>query len=102
MAHAHPDLTDELLAPIRADLHAERRARSAALANGVAREERVVAEQFLADITAAIARIEQGQFGICDACSTPIEMMRLEALPTTRFCIGCAADPPARPPAGVP
>lgn len=38
-------------------------------------------------ITAALARIEQGTFGVCTHCGVTIESARLEANPTATTCI---------------
>ena len=47
--------------------------------------ERVDAE--LADVDAALARLDQGTYGTCEACGRAIPDARLEALPATRFCV---------------
>jgi RNA polymerase-binding transcription factor DksA len=47
--------------------------------------EQVEAE--LADIEHALKRLEEGTYGICEACSERIEEARLEAMPAARFCI---------------
>ena len=41
-------------------------------------------------IRGALARIEQGRYGICDACQGPIAPERLRALPTATLCFACA------------
>jgi RNA polymerase-binding protein DksA len=41
----------------------------------------------LAEIDAALARIENGTFGICERCGDPIAPERLEALPWATLCI---------------
>jgi DnaK suppressor protein len=38
------------------------------------------------DIEDALSRIEHGDYGICEECGEPIELARLEAMPTSRFC----------------
>jgi DnaK suppressor protein len=43
------------------------------------------------EISAAIGRVENGSYGTCVTCSGRIAMGRLEARPSTNFCIGCAA-----------
>lgn len=43
------------------------------------------------EIRGALSRIEAGTFGRCTACGGQIAEKRLEALPTTRTCIECAA-----------
>jgi len=47
--------------------------------------EQVEAE--LADIEHALRRLEEGTYGICEACGRPIPDARLEAMPAARFCI---------------
>ena len=46
-------------------------------------------ERLLTAIDAALARIEEGTFGICRTCVQPIAEERLEALPWTTQCIDC-------------
>jgi RNA polymerase-binding transcription factor DksA len=47
--------------------------------------EQVEAE--LHDVQRALQRLDEGTYGICEACNQPIGDERLEALPATRFCI---------------
>ena len=44
----------------------------------------------LAEVVAALHRLEAGDYGICLDCEEPIEDARLEALPTAARCISCA------------
>lgn len=44
----------------------------------------------LAEVEKALAMIEAGTYGVCEACGNQIPDARLEALPTTRRCINCA------------
>jgi DnaK suppressor protein len=44
-------------------------------------------EDELAEIDAALQRLERGTYGICQACGRPIGDERLEAMPATRFCV---------------
>ena len=46
----------------------------------------------LAEIDAAEQRVESGTYGVCERCEQPIADARLEALPSTRFCVTCAAE----------
>lgn len=48
----------------------------------------------LAQIDAALARIEHGTYGICAVCSGPIAEGRLEARPWTPYCIRHSAGKP--------
>jgi RNA polymerase-binding protein DksA len=41
----------------------------------------------LVEIEAALARIENGTYGLCSACGGPISEERLEAVPYATFCI---------------
>ena len=41
-------------------------------------------------IDAALLRIENGTYGICENCGNPIGEKRLEALPYATLCIECA------------
>ena len=41
----------------------------------------------LAEIDAALARIEDGTYGVCERCGQPIGEERLEALPWATLCI---------------
>ncbi len=47
----------------------------------------------LAEIDAALARLADGSYGICQACGRPISAQRLTARPAARTCVGC---PPRR------
>ncbi len=41
----------------------------------------------LAQIDAALERLDRGTFGYCETCHDPIEADRLQANPTVRFCL---------------
>ena len=43
----------------------------------------------LAEIDAALKRIEEGTYGICTNCGKEIPVDRLEALPWATLCIDC-------------
>lgn len=47
------------------------------------------AEAVLAQINAALERIEAGTYGICQNCGRPIPPERLEARPWATLCIDC-------------
>lgn len=47
-------------------------------------------EQELQRITAALARIESGDYGYCVTCGQEIDFGRLEINPTATQCIRCA------------
>lgn len=46
--------------------------------------------QRLADIGAALQRLDAGSYGVCENCGKPIASARLEARPYARTCISCA------------
>jgi DnaK suppressor protein len=41
-------------------------------------------------IDRAIAKVEEGTYGLCDSCGTPIAPARLAAAPESVLCIACA------------
>jgi DnaK suppressor protein len=43
----------------------------------------------LAQVEAALARLENGSFGLCIRCGTQIATERLEAIPWAAHCIDC-------------
>jgi DnaK suppressor protein len=43
----------------------------------------------LEQITDALQRIAEGNYGRCEKCGHPIPAERLEALPHARFCVPC-------------
>ena len=47
-------------------------------------------EMMLKNISAALKRIENDDFGICQSCEEDINRKRLEFDPTTVLCIECA------------
>ncbi len=50
-------------------------------------------EKFLLKkIEKALARIEDGSFGMCERCEEPISVKRLEARPVTTLCIRCKEE----------
>jgi DnaK suppressor protein len=48
------------------------------------------ARRRLADVEAALARRETGDYGRCETCGRPIAPERLAARPAARTCIDCA------------
>lgn len=40
-------------------------------------------------IQAAVQRLEDGTYGICDECGEDISVARLKARPVTKLCINC-------------
>jgi RNA polymerase-binding protein DksA len=52
---------------------------------------RDAARRRLADLDDALRRLDDGTYGICAECGKPIPGERLEARPSARTCVGCAA-----------
>src|SRR5690349_6486945 len=46
----------------------------------------------LGEIEAALQRIKDGSYGVCEQCHAPISFARLQAVPTARFCTACAEE----------
>jgi len=49
-------------------------------------------EGTLMQIEAALERIEEGTYGICEECGVKIPKKRLNALPFALMCVKCAAE----------
>ena len=47
-------------------------------------------EHHLAEVDAALARLDAGEYGVCERCGRPIPVARLEARPMARTCVSCA------------
>jgi DnaK suppressor protein len=41
----------------------------------------------LSDVEHALRRLDEGTYGLCEACGEPIADDRLEAMPAARFCL---------------
>lgn len=80
MAEHDDALTDATEAVIEAAVTSERE-----LAHAVVQ----ITRETTAELEAAIARIDERTYGTCESCSAPIPFERLEAVPETRFCVGC-------------
>jgi DnaK suppressor protein len=46
----------------------------------------------IAAIDAALRRIAEGTYGVCEGCGEEIAAARLRALPATRICLNCARE----------
>jgi RNA polymerase-binding transcription factor DksA len=44
-------------------------------------------ESELADVEHALRRLDEGTYGICEACGKPIGDARLDAMPAARLCL---------------
>jgi RNA polymerase-binding transcription factor DksA len=45
----------------------------------------------LAELDAASARLQHGNYGACECCGEPIPAARLAAQPAARACVACAS-----------
>jgi DnaK suppressor protein len=55
----------------------------------VSRLVKSAAEWALSEIEAALQRLEDGSYGICEHCGEPIPWERLDVVPMTRLCTPC-------------
>jgi DnaK suppressor protein len=62
---------------------------TAELENRMALEKRLLDQ--LAEVDKALAKFEDGNYGICESCGQPIDIDRLEALPQATLCMSCKA-----------
>jgi DnaK suppressor protein len=46
-------------------------------------------EERLERVRRALDKIDEGTYGICDACGDPIDPRRLEVAPESTVCVGC-------------
>ncbi|MFF3935023.1 TraR/DksA family transcriptional regulator [Streptomyces phaeofaciens] len=51
--------------------------------------QREAIQRVLKEIDKAFTRVDDGSYGTCLGCSTPVPLERLEILPYTRFCVAC-------------
>jgi len=47
------------------------------------------AQARVAEIDAALGRVDAGTYGLCEACSKPIPEARLEVVPEATLCVTC-------------
>lgn len=69
-----PDPTDQAAAELDSNFQLRLRSRE---------------QKLLKKIDEAIARIDDGSYGVCETCGNPIGIKRLEARPVTTLCIEC-------------
>lgn len=51
--------------------------------------------QAIAEITTALRRMADGDYGRCERCRVDIPVERLEILPAARFCVPCQQSQPS-------
>jgi RNA polymerase-binding protein DksA len=49
------------------------------------------AEILLDEVEHALAKLDNGTYGLCEACGARVDRARLEALPHARHCLECQA-----------
>jgi len=52
--------------------------------------------KLISKIDEALERINNGSYGLCEACGGPIALDRLKARPVTTLCIDCKSDQEAQ------
>lgn len=60
------------------------------------------ARQHLNETEAALARVDDGSYGLCRCCGDPITPERLEVLPAARYCATCQGRSGPPPTTGRP
>jgi DnaK suppressor protein len=48
-------------------------------------------ETGLLRIERALAKLDEGSYGVCDSCGRPIPTARLRAMPDSVLCVECAS-----------
>jgi RNA polymerase-binding transcription factor len=48
------------------------------------------------DVQTALAKIEEGSYGLCEQCEEPISAKRLDAVPWARLCVACQSKAESR------
>ncbi|MBI2063811.1 MAG: TraR/DksA C4-type zinc finger protein [Candidatus Yanofskybacteria bacterium] len=44
----------------------------------------------LREINETIKKIDENAYGVCEKCSSPIDVRRLKVIPVAKFCLDCA------------
>lgn len=57
---------------------------------GAAEPRSEIVRRELAEIDAALLRIQQGNYGTCLSCGGPMGLQRLRAIPEARYCLACS------------
>ena len=53
------------------------------------REDAAVGDEEVRHLPRALARVDDGSYGMCGGCGEPIVPERLEILPAARYCLAC-------------
>ncbi len=57
---------------------------------GAAEPRSEIVRRELAEIEAALLRIQEGSYGKCLSCGGPMGLQRLRAIPEARYCLACS------------
>ncbi len=97
----HSSLLDRLRVAVQESRRGDSVDRDAVLDTGDASQNQLQADIFfalmqltagaVADGDEALRRLEQGRYGVCDACGGRISEQRLRAIPFARRCLPCEA-----------
>ena len=49
------------------------------------------------EVQTALAKFDDGSYGVCEQCEEPISAKRLDAVPWARLCVACQSMAEARP-----
>ena len=52
--------------------------------------------QLLHKVDMALAKIEEGRFGLCESCEEPLGVPRLKARPVANLCLACKEEQESR------
>lgn len=90
----HLVITEELREQLRERLLTmlDAASRPAGLGDQLAPGTTLLAEEAAA-IRAALDKLDDGSYGICEACTTQIPFERLDAVPSARSCVACQQRP---------
>lgn len=58
-------------------------------------QERAVEQNFelrIREINETLEKMQAGTYGVCDKCSSKIDVRRLKVMPVARFCLDCAKN----------
>ena len=80
---SHADVVFELTGQVDIDSILERELSEVAIAR---------ASEAIRDIDAALARVDDGTYGLCELCAAQIPFERLQAIPHARVCVRCSSQ----------
>ncbi|HEY0903353.1 MAG TPA: TraR/DksA C4-type zinc finger protein [Marmoricola sp.] len=92
LVHLRGDFTDIVAASASSNADDEHDPEGATIAFERSQVQALIeqAERRLAEVDAALVRLQEGQYGSCVRCGEPIDPARLDARPSAVTCISCA------------